>query len=163
MFCLGCKSTKTEIVYSEVQKGNQLDKIPEIKLDSFLRIWIQKTEDERGLSVRQLYKDSVFSYFWARWKSYYKIQNKILLKVDYKSINGDSVRALFYDHIIPTADKKKQEQCSTALIDFDFKYDFLEQYNTILIQCHYKVKCELLITVVSRDYVAKYDIKSKGN
>jgi hypothetical protein len=157
--CLSCGSTKTSISYREVEKGNELDKIPEVSFDTFLTRWIQKTNDERGVSVRQVYKDSTYTYFWARGNNYYKVQNGRLAKVDYTSIDGDSIRAIFYQEIIPAGDKKKGDGCGTASIDVDYEYDFIEQENALMIKCHYKVKCEL-IRVVNKDYTAKYTIRT---
>jgi len=158
--CLSCKTSKTEIVYGEIENGNQLDRVTEIELDTFLTIWTGRTDDERGLSVKQLYKDSAFTYFWVRWKDYYKLRNEILAKVNYESVNGDEIRSDFYNQIITADDKYKQDRCVSSWIDFDWEYDFREQANCILIRCHYKVKCEALIRVVNRQYQAKYDITS---
>ena len=161
IYWIGCASGKSKIVYSQVESGNQLEQVPEIQLDTFLTIWMHKTEDEKGVSVRQLYKDSTYTYFWARGEKYFKVGDNNLSKLDYQSINGDLILNAFYNEVIPAEHKGKERQCSTALVDFDWAFGFIESENSIIIKCHYKVKCEFLIGVINKDYVAKYDLGSK--
>lgn len=144
---------------------NQKDSEPlEINMDTFLSLWLKNTADPRAPRLKELKMDSTYTYFTktkTRNRNCYKIKNTQLRKLDYKSLIGDSVSKSFYYDVIPLADRAKEKRCSTALIDFDYKYKYMEEHDAIEVSCRYKVMCELVIPVVKKNYVALYDLKSK--
>jgi len=162
---LGCSSLKRTFTFAEIKKGNHLDKAQEINLDTFMIYWIEKTVElpNTGSTFSEIYKDSTFTYFYKRplkLQKLYKIENRALELVDYKSINGDSIREKFYDQIIPAEDKLKEtfNKCTTFSVSTDFKYKFHKTENAIEISCRYKINCELLAQLMNKNYAAKYDI-----
>ena len=111
-----------------------------------------------------LFKDSVFTYFGLlhdKTRIFCKIQNDSLAKVDYKSIDGDSIRRKFYNEIIPKEARDKSNECKTSgTVGCRFTYRYIESENAMEIIGHYKVTCEF-IPKVNKYYSAKYDIKTK--
>jgi len=89
------------------------------------------------------------------------VRNDNLNNIDYYSIIGDSIREKFYYEIIPLKDRNKQNNCSSAIIDFDYTYRYVEKENSIEVKCRYKVLCEFLFTIIKKDYAAIYDIETK--
>lgn len=167
---LRCGTTKDFIDFKEIKQGNLLDKANEIELGYFLIVWIENTRQPKvDFNLNELYKDSTFTYFGKqtfKYQNFYKIRNDYLIKVDYKSINGNSIRMKFIDEVIPQEDKKKvsskSKNCTGTFISYDFNYRFIENDDQIEVLCHWKVKCEFLFNLINKEYRANYNItKSK--
>lgn len=162
---LSCRTSQDFINFNEINQGIHLDKAKEIIIDTFLTIWIEnESKPKFDMNLNELYKDSTFTYFGKqrpKYQSFYKIKNENLNSIDYKSIIGDSIRMKFYYEIIPLKDRNKRNNCSSAFIDFDYKYRYIESETSIEIKCQYKVVCEFLIRIIKEEYIAKYDIKSR--
>jgi hypothetical protein len=165
LYLSNCSSSKEYIKFEEVRLGNHLSKAKEIDIDTFLIIWLENTQYSKvDFNLNELYHDSIFTYFGKqtfKYQNLYKIRNETLCRVDHKSIVGDFIKERFYYDIIPIEDRNKQNNCSSASISIDYKYRFIEPENSIEIECHYKVLCELFIRIIHKDYKAKYDIGNK--
>jgi hypothetical protein len=164
---IACGGSKKYIDLGQVRNGSHLDKAKEIELDTFLTVWLENTHPFKvDMNLNELYKDSSFTYFGKqtfKYQELLKIENEILKKVDYKSLNGDSIKTMFYEEIIPQEDRNKSnsKKCSWLSIKIDFNYKFIESENIIEISCRYKVVCESMVTLVKKDYHAKYDIGNR--
>lgn len=154
--------TGQKLINSDNKKVDKRNSEPkEINVDTFLDLWLQNTSDPREPRLKEFKVDSTYTYF-TRKRSSYKIKNMLLNKIDYKALEGDLIRNLFYTNVIPPVDREKQKHCSTASINFDYQNKFLEHDQAIEITCLYKVKCEFVIPIVKKSYVALYDLKTKA-
>jgi hypothetical protein len=163
-----CSSQKKYLDFGQVRTGNHLDKAREVKLDTFVTIWLENTRPFKvDMNLNELYKDTIFTYFGKqtfRDQELIKIKRDELQRLDYKAIHGDSIRSKFYHEIIPAKDKNKAERkgCSTTMINIDYKYKLIEKENVIEVRCHYKVTCEFMIRIIKADYYAKYDLRTRS-
>ena len=168
---LTCGTTKDLIDFKEVRQGYLLDKANEIELGDFLIIWIENTnfQPKVDFGLNELFKDSTYTYFGKqtfKYQKLYKIRNNYLIRVDYKSINGDFIRMKFLDEVIPQEDKnrvsRKMKNCTSSFTSYDYNYRYVESDDQIEIQCLWKVKCDFLYNLIKKEYRANYDItKSK--
>jgi hypothetical protein len=162
-----CYGQKQYLDFGQVRNGNYLDKAKEVQLDTFVSVWLENTHPFKvDMNLNELYRDTSFTYFGKQTfknQELIKIKSDELKRLDYKSLNGDSIRKKFYNEVIPTEDKNKSEKknCTTTTINIDFKYKFIESENVIEVRCHYKVTCEFMIRLVKADYFAKYDLRNR--
>jgi hypothetical protein len=163
-----CSGQKKYVDFGQVRNGNYLDKAKEVKLDTFVTVWLENTYPFKvDMNLNELYCDTLFTYFGKQtFKSQdlFKIKNSELRRIDYKSLNGDSIRTNFYNEIIPTKDREKGDgkNCTTTSIKIDYEYKLIESDNLIEVRCHYKVTCEFMIRLVKADYFAKYDLRNRS-
>jgi hypothetical protein len=164
---VACSGQKKYFDFGQVRNGNYLDEAKEVPLDTFLTVWLENTYPVKvDINLNELYRDTVFTYFGKQTlknQTLFKIKNKELVKVDYKSLSGDSIRSKFYNEIIPTLDKEKGKgkNCKSTYTKIDFKYKFIASENAIEVKCHYKVTCEFIARLIKSDYLAKYDLINK--
>jgi hypothetical protein len=162
-----CSGQKKYLDFGQVKNGNYLDRAKEVKLDTFVTVWLENTYPFKvDMNLNELYSDTLFTYFGKQTfknQDLIKIKNSELRKIDYKSLNGDSIRTRFYYEIIPTEDRKKSDgkNCTSTSIKIDYEYKLIESENIIEVRCHYKVTCEFMIRLVKADYFAKYDLRNR--
>ena len=158
--CLACK-VKQPISYADLTQGKNLERVPEMPLDSFLEVWMNKTEEHWGMSVKEKFKDSLFTYFRADKKPFFKVNNIRLDQIGFSSLDEQEIPERFYKEVIPLKDRKKEKDCNSISTSWNWEYRYLEEENAIEIRCRYKVKCEFLFTLVNKNYTALYDLNNK--
>jgi hypothetical protein len=157
-----------------VKTGQLLELALPYTLEQFINFYVefgkQHTDKKYGtLYINQVYKDEQFTYFIRGTDhfalSFIKVQNSELAKTDYTVLDGDSIRKKFIDEIVPEKDKQKgniDNKCMTAYISATFHYQFIESNNQIEIQYKWKVKCEMVSTLINKTYAARYNISTQS-
>ena len=166
---LGCGTNKNTVNFSNVKKGEQLDKANEITAEQFLQMWMENEYPFKvDLNCHELFKDENYTYFGKndlkllKLESHlYKVRNDSLnLKLgDYNKIDGKKIQLEFWEKIIPKEDKNawKNKECMTSYSNPVFSYE-LEDHK-IRINLHWKVKCDG-IKIFKKDYNAYYDLRT---
>lgn len=168
MLALALKALSGCQAHLEKKRATGISKAKEISLDTFMIHWMERTVDlpNPNPSFNQVHKDSVFTYFVRRpgnARNYYKISNLSLARVDYRSINGDSIRRQFYDEIIPEKDRIKlslKECRSSGSTSFHYQYKFIENEAAVEIYCKCRASCDFIVKL-KETYAAKYDLRNK--
>ena len=165
----GCKINKNIITFSDVKKGEQLDKAKEITVEEFLEIWMNNSQHLKiDLNCHELYRDERYTYFGKNELKLLKIEPHLfkvrndslnLMLKNYNKINGEIIRQEFWEKIIPENDKNilKNKNCSFAYSKPVFKYEL--KGHKIKIKLHWKIKCEG-IKIFEKDYYAYYNLKT---
>jgi hypothetical protein len=145
-------------LYQAVEKGQRLEEVNEIDLATFISKWMTKDKDERGLTVSEIHSNSDFSFFQFRGDSIYKVKQSLLSTVDYKAIDGDSIRHQFSKTIIPTTDHIKCEGGGSYNSEYTYSTDLEKKEITIVL--HYIIRCEF-IKKLDKTYKAVYSYEKK--
>lgn len=148
-----CRTKQHYELYQAVEKGQRLEEVNEIDLTTFISKWITKRDDERGPTIYELHANSDFAFFQFRGDSIYKVKQSLLSTVDYKSINGDSIRHQFSKTIIPKADHIKCEGGGNYSPEYTYSTDLEKKEITIVLQ--YVIRCEF-IKKLDKTYKAVY-------
>lgn len=156
MFSCGMKQQYE--LYQAVEKGQRLEEVQEIDLATFITKWMTKREDERGPTIYELHANSDFAFFQFRGDSIYKVKQSLLSTVDYKAINGDSIRRQFSNTIIPKADKIKCDGGGSYNPEYTYSSDLEKKEITIIL--HYVIRCEF-IKKLDKTYKAVYAYEKK--
>jgi hypothetical protein len=151
----------------QVKNGNYLERAKEIKLDTFVTVWLENTPFKVDMNLNELYSDTLFTYFGKQtFKSQdlIKIKSNELRKIDYKLLNGDSIRTSFYNEINFNRGERKKgdgKNCTSTSIKIDYEYKLIESENIIEVRSHYKLTCEFMIGLIKADYFAKHGLRNR--
>ena len=158
----------------KVKSGQQLELAQIHTLQQFINYYVefgkQHTDKKYGtLYIREVYKDDNFSYFIRGTDdftlAFIKVKNSELIKTDYTVLDGDSIRKKFIAEIVPEKDKQKgntDNKCLTAYVSAAFHYAYIESTNQLEVKYHWKVKCEMVSTLINTTYTAKYNISTQS-
>lgn len=163
---------KVKISPEKVKAGQQLELAKPFTLQQFISYYVEFGRRQTDLKYGTTYiteacKDDQFTYF-IRGKenyaiSFFKVSNTELAKTNYTLLEGDSIRKNFIAQIVPEKDKlkgKKVDNCLMSSESGTFSYLFIEATNQLEVKYHWKIKCELLGTIINKTYIARYNIIS---
>lgn len=153
-----CGTKQQYELYQAVEKGQRLEEVQEIDLATFISKWITKDSDERGPTIYELHANSDFVFFQFRGDSIYKVKQSLLSTVDYKAIDGRSIRDQFSNTIIPKADNIKCEGGGNYSPEYTYSTDLEKKEITIIL--HYVIRCEF-IKKLDKTYKAVYAYEKK--
>ena len=158
----------------KVKAGQQLELAKPFTLQQFISFYVefgkQHTDKKYGTTyITEAYKDDQFTYFLRGANNYaisfIKVHNAELAKTNYTLIEGDSIRNKFISEIVPEKDKQKgntDDKCMMTYESGTFSYRFIETSNQLEVKYHWKVKCELVSTLINKTYTARYNISTQS-
>jgi hypothetical protein len=158
----------------KVKAGQQLELAKPFTLQQFISYYTEfgrrHTDLKYGTTyITEAYKDDQFTYFLRGRENYaisfFKVSNTELAKTNYTLLEGDSIRNKFIAEIVPEKDKQKgntDDKCMMAYESGTFSYLFIEASNQLEVKYHWKVKCELVSTLINKTYIARYNINSQS-
>jgi hypothetical protein len=159
---------------AKVKAGQQLELAKSFTLQQFISFYAefgkQHTDKKYGTTyITETYKDDQFTYFLRGANNYVvnfiKVSNTELAKTNYTLIEGDSIRQRFIAEIVPEKDKQRgnaAEKCMMAYESGTFTYQFIEASNQLEVKYHWKVKCEMVSTLINKTYTARYNISTQS-
>lgn len=173
---ISCIASAQKVIISpvKVKAGQQLELSQTYTLQQFINYYVefgkQHTDKKYGtLYIREVYKDDNFSYFIRGTDdftlAFIKVKNSELIKTDYTVLDGDSIRKKFIAEIVPEKDKQKgntDNKCLTAYVSAAFHYAYNESTNQLEVKYHWKVKCEMVSTLINKTYTARYNISTQS-
>jgi hypothetical protein len=158
----------------KVKAGQQLELAKPFTLQQFISYYTEfgrrHTDLKYGTTyITEAYKDDQFTYFLRGRENYaisfFKVSNTELAKTNYTLLEGDSIRNKFIAEIVPEKDKQKgntDDKCMMAYESGTFSYLFIEASNQLEVKYHWKVKCELVSTLINKTYLARYYISTQS-
>lgn len=157
---------------NQVKNGKQLHLANELSIDGFVTYYIEHGETKMTkkygtLTLKQLYNDSLFTYYGSCSGNYLvgliKVNTGDFKKLDLSMLNGDTIRTRFISEIVPLVDKQKvrrrEAQSMAGTESRVFKYIYHEKENKILVIYKWKVTGDY-IRIIKKTYTALYDLKS---
>lgn len=173
---ISCIATAQRVIISpeKVKAGQQLELAKSYTLQQFISFYIefgkQHTDKKYGTTyITVAYKNDQFTYFLRGANNYVvnfiKVSNTELAKTNYTLLEGDSIRKKFIAEIVPEKDKQKGntfDKCMMAYESGTFSYLFIEAANQLEVKYRWKVKCELVSTLINKTYTARYNISTQS-
>lgn len=158
----------------KVKAGQQLELAKPFTLQQFISYYTEFTRQHTDLKygttfITEAYKDEQFTYFLRGGENYaisfFKVYNTELAKTNYTLLEGDSIRKKFIKEIVPEKDKLKGKRVDNCWMSYEsgtFSYLFIEATNQLEVKYHWKIKCELLGTIINKTYTARYNISTQS-
>ena len=165
--------TITKLDTLAIQNGEHLEHAKTFSLGEFIEYYVENGKDVQTkkfgrLSMAELYKDSLFTYFGR--KNYYglidffKVSNTALTGIDYARLDGNVLRRKFIDSIVPQADKQKEKEaqnsCSTGNYAAEFKYKYYGDKKELEVTYKWKIGCDFVKKILNKTYTARYSLVS---
>ncbi|TGM96336.1 hypothetical protein EHR10_16360 [Leptospira yasudae] len=165
-------SMKPDMTFETVQKGNDLNRIPEVSLDVFFQSWIKNRRDVKiDVNVRKLFEDERFVYFgknefgiFTSRSHFFKVEKEILQKEfpGYEDVFVSELRNYFWSQALPQEDRdvwvnvqRKDDRCGLT-------YQFILKDKKIILTASWEVKdCPDLAILRSKTYRLIYDPLAK--
>jgi|GEM_PF-2809641 len=168
-------SKLNEIKVADVKKGKHLEVANELSADRFVQYYLEtgkKVQSKKYgdyILFEELYKDSLFTYFGRTYTygliDFIKVPNQELPSVGFIKLDGQELRKLFINEVIPQEDKnrvtRKDKNCTSGFYSKDFIYSYIKGTDEVEIICHWKIKCDFLYNIINKKYVVRYNIDKK--
>ena len=163
----GCGTTKNNVSFNDVKKGEKLDNIDKISVEQFLQIWINNTYPVKiDINCHELNKDEKYTYFgkissklFSSDPDVFKVHNDSLnskLGI-YSKIDGQLIRQEFWERVVSQEDRDiwKTSDCMSGSSRPTYTYELQE--HKIKIGLLWQVKCDRKL-ILDKKYIGYYDL-----
>lgn len=157
---------------SDVRERKQLAaaKLYSVKqfVEYYVKVGKRDSSGNGGRStIKQLYKDSSFTYFArqgsSRLKHFLRVKSEELRDVNYNDFDGETLREKFFETVIPSSDKQSVEQKKNdnmmAFSYKNFKYDYDQGTKLLKVIFKWKVRSDFM-SVINKTYTAQYNVST---
>ncbi|EMO85622.1 hypothetical protein [Leptospira santarosai] len=168
IFCLGSQTT-----FESVQKGKGLEKISEISLDEFFRLWIRNRRKLKfQTNVSSLFEDEDYTYFGKTdiseytWKNrFFKIKKDLLQTEfpNYPTFFAEDLERYYFEHLqskedsiyLDRLENEDWKECGP-----DYSYSLIRR--KVILQVFWKVNstCPKLSNFQGKKYKVRFDLET---
>ncbi|TGK35100.1 hypothetical protein EHQ12_16005 [Leptospira gomenensis] len=164
---------KRNMTFETVQKGNDLESIPQISVEVFFQFWIKNRKHVKiDVNVRKLFEEERFAYFgkkkfgiFGSESSFFKVERQTLQKEfpGYENFYASDLETYFWNEVLPQNDKQLWISNTTAdKSKCGLKYRYFLKDRKITVDPHWDVRnCSELVSLSTRRYRFIYDLKNK--